>query len=112
MLLSYLIDLTYNVREKVSKKHDEQNFRRLIEARTALDKTRPLEKKMRYQLDKLLAATTTSFATGNATTEDPLTYRPDPSALEGENVRNLTRRVYIYIVVVLNIISPIPVFII
>jgi hypothetical protein len=69
---------------------------------------------MRYQLDKLLAATTTSFATGNATTEDPLTYRPDPSALEGENVRNLTRRVYIYIyiVVVLNIISPIPIFII
>jgi len=85
LLLSYLIDLTYNVREKVSKKHDEQNFRRLMEARTALDKTRPLEKKMRYQLDKLLAATTTSFATGNATTEDPLTYRPDPSALEGEN---------------------------
>lgn len=76
------------------KKHDEQNFRRLIEARTVLDKTRPLEKKMRYQLDKLLAATTTSFATGNATSEDPLTYRPDPSALEGaHDVRYFLRGV-------------------
>lgn len=82
LLLTYLVDLTYNIRERISKKHDNENFRRLIETRTVLDKTRPLEKKMRYQLDKLLAATTTSFAAGG-TNEDPLTYRPDPNALDG-----------------------------
>jgi hypothetical protein len=82
LLLTYLIDLTYNVRERVLKKHNDENLRRLIETRTVLDKTRPLEKKMRYQIDKLLAATTTSFAAGG-TNEDPLTYRPDPTALDG-----------------------------
>jgi len=86
LLLSYLIDLTLDAREKVSKKHDEQNFKRLIETRTVLDKTRPLEKKMRYQLDKLLAATTTSFAAVN-NNNDPLTFRPDPNAMmQGANV--------------------------
>ena len=84
LLLTYLIDLTYNVRERLSKKHDDENFRRLIETRTVLDKSRPLEKKMRYQLDKLLAATTTSFAAGG-TNDDPLTYRPDPNALDGDD---------------------------
>jgi hypothetical protein len=82
LLLTYLIDLTYNVRERVLKKHNDENLRRLIETRTVLDKTRPLEKKMRYQIDKLLAATITSFAAGG-TNEDPLTYRPDPTALDG-----------------------------
>jgi hypothetical protein len=82
LLLTYLIDLTYNFRERIAKKHDDENFRRLIQTRAVLDKTRPLEKKMRYQLDKLLAATTTSFAAGG-TNEDPLTYRPDPNALDG-----------------------------
>lgn len=75
----------------MAKKHDEENFRRLLETRTVLDKTRPLEKKMRYQLDKLLAATTTSFATGNP--NDPLTFRPNPNALEGahhNHVRSLS----------------------
>lgn len=95
MLLSYLIDLTYLTRETVSKKHDEQNLRRLIETRTVLDKTRPLEKKMRYQLDKLLAATTTSFAVGgdnnNSEAADPLTFRPNPHALEG--AANVSARV-------------------
>lgn len=81
MLLSYLIDLTYHVRERISKKHDDEHFRRLVEMRTGLDKTRPLEKKMRHQLDKLLAATATSssFAVGNQ--QDPLSYRPDPNSL-------------------------------
>lgn len=85
MLLSYLIDLTYHARERVAKKHDEDNFRRLLETRTVLDKTRPLEKKMRHSLDKLLAASsTTSFAAGNSAAEsDPLSFRPNPNALEG-----------------------------
>lgn len=83
LLLTYLIDLTYSMRERCKKKHDQDNFRRLVETRTVLDKIRPLEKKMRYQLDKLLTATSSAsnaFVVAS-TDEDPLTYRPDPTAL-------------------------------
>lgn len=65
---------------------------RLNEMKVALDKIRPLEKKMRYQLDRLLAAASsaTSFAAGGEESEDedggavsssanadPLSFRPN-----------------------------------
>jgi len=93
MMLSYMIDLTYRLRRDIVSKNKknspqtpENSWQRLTEMSTALDKTRPLEKKMRYQLDKLLTATTTvtSFASGSGAssngvgaTDDPLQYRPN-----------------------------------
>jgi len=104
MMLSYLIDLTYRLRHDIQnkKKKDtaqaipENSWQRLTEMSTALDKTRPLEKKMRYQLDKLLtAATGTTFASGGGdsgpgpdATDDPLQYRPNPKALKSSDMND------------------------
>ena len=80
---SYLIDLTmllkYRLEAKQStnsrggstkassceerKKEFEQLQTRLIEQRTLLTKIRPLEKKLRYQIDKLLALSTLGAGT-------------------------------------------------
>jgi U3 small nucleolar ribonucleoprotein protein LCP5 len=125
LLLSYLIDLTVHLRDTVdpilpddeeSKEEEEstlqqqkeqQQHRRLIEMRTVLDKSRGLDKKLRYQIEKLLSSLTnsSSYATGGDNTkdseddddddddnnnnrqqfgtkeDDPLKYRPDPKSM-------------------------------
>ena len=81
LLLSYLIELTVFVRNKNNGTSNEKNLHRLTEMKTVLDKTRGLDKKLRYQIEKLLAANTsaTSYAAGgdNNGPEDPLQFRPD-----------------------------------
>ena len=119
LLLSYLIDLLVHLRDTVeplpadgdeeSKEEEEsqqlQQRRRLLEMRTVLDKSRGLDKKLRYQINKLLSSLTDSsaFATGGVGTNDdnahgdehdgedqegptndldnPLRYRPDPKSM-------------------------------
>jgi Sas10/Utp3/C1D family len=83
LLLSYLMDLTYHFSQALQSKSG--SIERLTEMRTALEKVRPLEKKMRYQLDKLLSlnVNSASFAIVGSQ-EDPLSYRPNPSSLKGE----------------------------
>ena len=80
LLLSYLIDLTVHLRSQLAgEQPDDQNRERLLEMRTVLDKTRNLDKKLRYQIEKLLTAQSnaTSFAAG----EDPLQFRPRVDSL-------------------------------
>ncbi|EJK52586.1 hypothetical protein THAOC_28121 [Thalassiosira oceanica] len=111
VLLSYLIDLTMllklrmesnadNEREDGSDDEDndatEQCIERLRTMKTAIEKMRPLEKRMRYQIDKLLALSTLGAETfaGREKTEeslkstvsiddtgkkgdDPLSFKPD-----------------------------------
>lgn len=83
LLLSYLIDLTVYLRQRLSGDEcaPDSNWDRLTEMKTALDRVRSLDKKLRYMIDKLLAAgtTATTFAAG---AEDPLQFRPNASALE------------------------------
>lgn len=88
LLLSYLIDLTFYLRDRLSNKitssdDTSKNRHRLTEMKTALDKLRGLDKKLRYQIDKLIAAgtTATAFVTGG---EDPLQFRPNAAALEAK----------------------------
>lgn len=87
------------------KKQQQQQRRRLLEMRTVLDKSRGLDKKLRYQIDKLLSSLTDSsaFATGGEgktdgndnsdedndgdrggfgnEQDDPLRHRPDPKSM-------------------------------
>ncbi|OEU14105.1 hypothetical protein FRACYDRAFT_242457 [Fragilariopsis cylindrus CCMP1102] len=93
LLLSYLIDLTVHLRDTVDpilpdddeeskeveeeeestiQQQQEQQHRRLIEMRTVLDKSRGLDKKLRYQIEKLLSSLTnsSSYATGGDNTKD------------------------------------------
>jgi U3 small nucleolar ribonucleoprotein protein LCP5 len=90
LLLSYLIDITVYIRDKNNGTANEKNLRRLTEMKTVLDKMRGLDKKLRYQLDKLMAASTTatSFAAGGdnpSTPEDPLQFRPDLRSLDQDD---------------------------
>jgi U3 small nucleolar ribonucleoprotein protein LCP5 len=88
LLLSYLIDMTVYLRDKNSGKSNEKTLHRLTEMKTVLDKMRGLDKKLRYQIDKLLAANTsaTTFAAGGDNApEDPLQFRPDLRALKGDS---------------------------
>ena len=82
LMLSYLIDLVQLVRlvekKKVQMSRGDEDgaeaatenmkacLSRLNEMKVALDKVRPVEKRMRYQIDRLLAAAgdATSFAAG------------------------------------------------
>jgi hypothetical protein len=81
MMLSYLIDLVHRCSGPGTG-----NIERLIEMRTALEKIRPLEKKMRYQLDKLLTLNTSSAFVTAGEQQDPLSYAPDLDALKEDNV--------------------------
>jgi len=98
LLLTYLIELVVYVKAKLNSDPPAPgNLRRLNEMKVALDKTRNLDKKLRYQIDKLLqsenAATFATVNHNNAKDEDevdasksgnddPLQYRPDPKAFQ------------------------------
>jgi len=73
--MSYLIDLTLLLRCRLNSNNESQRneaqkqqcLARLLEMKTALEKIRPLEKRMRYQIDKLLALATLGAGTFAAT---------------------------------------------
>jgi U3 small nucleolar ribonucleoprotein protein LCP5 len=97
LLLSYLIDLVVWIRDfqpgttDSGKDHRTNLHRRLIETRTILDKARGLDKKLRYQIDKLLSVASSSSSafvtagekdddvdgTRDGSNDDPLHFRPD-----------------------------------
>lgn len=102
LFLSYLAELANLMRLKVKGKTNEHRhvkscLSRLNEMKLLLEKIRPMEKKMRYQLDKLLSAASSnssSFAAGNNNNNnnmnDPLSFRPNPETLlsKGEESDN------------------------
>ncbi|XP_035911200.1 neuroguidin [Anopheles stephensi] len=80
MLLNYLINLTYVVLRKCSGHRIEKDpsIDRLIEIRTVLEKIRPIDYKLRYQIDKLVKTAVTGSSTG---TTDPTAFRANPANL-------------------------------
>ncbi|CAH3190789.1 unnamed protein product, partial [Porites evermanni] len=77
LLLSYVIDLTYYLLTKTDGKswQGDPAVERLVEARTVLEKMRPIDQKMKYQIDKMIKAATTGIAGGG---NDPLRFKPNP----------------------------------
>lgn len=89
LMLSYLIDLVTYIRDSKRGEDVSMCVTRLNEMKVVLDKMRGLDKKLRYQIDKLLATDTTAsqFAAGGDNkdaSEDPLQFRPDPMSLGQE----------------------------
>eukprot|EP00977_Amphora_coffeiformis_P027471 scaffold34613_cov166-Amphora_coffeaeformis.AAC.9 len=88
LLLTYLIELTGDLRTRLmGEEQQESSLERLNMMKTLIDKSRGLDKKLRYQIDKLLAAgsTASTFAAGSENLEeDPLQFRPDLGALDNE----------------------------
>lgn len=78
MLLSYLINLTYIVLRKCSgeKIESDPSIDRLIEIRTVLEKIRPIDSKLKYQIDKLVKT-----AVVGASEDDPQSYHANPDNL-------------------------------
>lgn len=79
MLLSYLINLTYVVLRKCSGERieDDPSIDRLIEIRTVLEKIRPIDHKLKYQIDKLVK----TAVTGTINSDDPSNFKANPDAL-------------------------------
>ncbi|XP_019554858.3 neuroguidin [Aedes albopictus] len=79
MLLNYLINLTYVVLRKCSghKIENDPSIDRLIEIRTVLEKIRPIDYKLRYQIDKLVK----TAVTGASVADDPTSFKANPANL-------------------------------
>ncbi|XP_050774869.1 neuroguidin [Gopherus flavomarginatus] len=76
LLLFYLQDLAQLVLEKSLGRSlaAQPAVLRLVELRTVLEKMRPIEHKLRYQIDKLVKVA----VTGAVGDDNPLRFKPDP----------------------------------
>ncbi|XP_050050711.1 neuroguidin [Dermacentor andersoni] len=83
VMLGYLLDLTHIVWCKVSGKRisGDPSIRRLVQARTVLERIRPIDQKLKYQVDKVVRTATL----GTLNSDDPLRFRANPAALEAES---------------------------
>nr|XP_034993123.1 neuroguidin [Zootoca vivipara] len=79
LLLLYLQDLSHLILEKTSGNSmvDNPALLRLVETRTVLEKMRPIDQKLKYQVDKLVKAAVTGALGEN----DPLRFKPNPGNL-------------------------------
>lgn len=99
LMLQYVLELAYFVHLKISGKTIEGNpvIPSLVELRVVLDKMKPIEAKLKYQIDKLVRAAvvdTTAKAgkkegeettIADAVNADPLAFKPNPLNLLNKN---------------------------
>ncbi|XP_068604008.1 neuroguidin-like [Brachionichthys hirsutus] len=79
LLLFYLQDLTHliSIKTEGGRIKDSDALNRVVTIRTVLEKMRPLDHKLKYQIDKLLR----TAVTGSLAENDPLQLRPNPENL-------------------------------
>ncbi|XP_062061403.1 neuroguidin [Lepus europaeus] len=79
LLLMYLMDLSHLLLDKASggSLQGHAAVLRLVEIRTVLEKLRPLDQKLKYQIDKLVR----TAVTGSLSENDPLRFKPHPSSM-------------------------------
>ncbi|KAM7370080.1 hypothetical protein PAMP_011364 [Pampus punctatissimus] len=79
LLLFYLQDLTHliSIKTEGGKIRDSEALNRVVTIRTVLEKMRPLDHKLKYQIDKLVR----TAVTGSLAENDPLQLRPNPENL-------------------------------
>ncbi|KAI8337796.1 Sas10/Utp3/C1D family-domain-containing protein [Blakeslea trispora] len=91
VMLQYILELAYFVHLKISGQQIENSpvVDSLVELRVILDRMKPIEAKLKYQIDKLVRAAVIDKnaqkpASENAETEavaDPLAFKPNPMNL-------------------------------
>ena len=83
VMIDYLANLTYVMLRKCSGKsiNNEKAIERICEDRTVLEKIKPIEKKLKYQIDKALKVS----ETGQLSKDDPLNHRPNLEAFKGSD---------------------------
>ncbi|XP_057331747.1 neuroguidin [Microplitis mediator] len=79
MLLSYLINLTYIILKKCSGEQIEgsPSIDRLVEIKTVLEKIKPIDYKLKYQIDKLVRSTGSGAGNDDM---DPTKFKANPDA--------------------------------
>lgn len=79
LLLFYLQDLTHliSIKTEGGKIKESDALNRVVTIRTVLEKMRPLDHKLKYQIDKLVR----TAVTGSLAENDPLQLRPNPQNL-------------------------------
>lgn len=70
--------------EQPEKVKDHPVFKELVRYRTILERIRPLDRKMKYQVDKLLKVA----LSGGKSLDESLSYAPNPDQLAVENGQN------------------------
>lgn len=90
VMLQYILQLAYFVHLKISGKQVENSpvIESLVELRVILDKMKPIENKLKYQIDKLVRAAVVettqkneekaALTTSQAVAADPLAFKPNP----------------------------------
>lgn len=79
LLLFYLQDLTHliSIKTEGGRIGESEALSRVLGVRTVLEKMRPLDHKLKYQIDKLVR----TAVTGSLAENDPLQLRPNPENL-------------------------------
>ncbi|XP_052818606.1 neuroguidin-A-like [Mya arenaria] len=82
LLLSYLVNLTYLLLQKARGQsiNGDRAVLRLVEIRTVLEKMRPIDQKLKYQVDKVVRLA----ATGGAGSNDPMRFKANPDSLQSK----------------------------
>jgi U3 small nucleolar ribonucleoprotein protein LCP5 len=91
ILMQYCADLCLYMEEKIARERAiEPNLpfiERLVEGRIVLEKMRPIEQKLKFQVDRLLQTGDVSVASEatsvGVSAEHALLYKPNPNALAG-----------------------------
>ena len=89
LMLSYCINIVFYLLLKSEGRsvRDHPVVLRLVEIRAYLEKLRPIDRKLRYQIDKLLKTSAASELAGGEDDgedeDDPLRFKPNPDALVG-----------------------------
>lgn len=83
VMLEYVSDLSLLLLMKCRGKQIEgaKAIERIVENRTVLEKMRPIEKKLKYQIDKYVKVAESG---GQIRPDDPIHFKPNPSALAAE----------------------------
>jgi len=84
LILEYLINLTYTMILKIDGHSliEHPCIERLVEIRTVLEKIRPIDKKLSYQIDKLVKMATADI---NQSEKHPLSFKPNLENLVGKD---------------------------
>ncbi|KAG0255560.1 hypothetical protein BG011_005064 [Mortierella polycephala] len=94
ILLEYITNLSFVMYRKLDGQsiQDHPAVLSLIEQRTILEKMKPVEQKLKYQVDKLIRAAVVGQQEGeaqlNAEGADPLAFKPNPKSLVLDNTGN------------------------
>ncbi|KAF9311019.1 hypothetical protein BG003_007850 [Podila horticola] len=94
ILLEYITNLSFVMYRKLSGEsiQDHPAIHSLIEERTILEKMKPVEQKLKYQIDKLVRAAVVGQQEGEAQMTaggaDPLAFKPNPKNLVLDNAGN------------------------